>query len=140
MGGLMLSKSIYLTRLLSVDDVLFFCHCSRRDVFQVKGDFATVQRSSSMEINVQKSSIVFNEVKEEQVRNILLVFPYQKVDLQSSFKYLGFSLKPNNYRMRDWQWFIDKIENKTKLWCNRQLTLGGRLTLVKSVLEELLVN
>ena len=30
---------------------------------------------------------------------------------------------------------IDKIESRTKQWCNRWLTLGGRLTLVKFVLE-----
>jgi hypothetical protein len=30
---------------------------------------------------------------------------------------------------------IDKIESRTKQWCNKWITLGGRLTLVKFVLE-----
>jgi hypothetical protein len=52
-------------------------------------------------------------------------------------KYLGFFLKPNNYRVVDWNWMIQKIEKRIGNWTFRWLSLGGRLILAKSVLQSL---
>ena len=65
----------------------------------------------------------------------IAVFPLQEVDFQGGFKYLGFFLKPSDYRKNDWKWMIEKTEKRTKLWCNTWLSLQGTLTLVKSMLE-----
>ena len=50
-------------------------------------------------------------------------------------KYLGFYLKPCKYLMKDWDWLIAKAEKRIKNWSFRWLPKGGKLTLVKSVLE-----
>ena len=65
--------------------------------------------------------------------------PIPKSGLPSRVKYLVFLLKSNAYIKCDWKWLIEKITNMTKLWCYKWLSLGGRLTLVKSVLEAKLV-
>jgi hypothetical protein len=57
------------------------------------------------------------------------------IDLDQGLKYLGFHLKPNLYKKGDWQWLIAKVEKKINHWCNRWLSRGGRLVLVKVVLE-----
>lgn len=51
------------------------------------------------------------------------------------FKYLGFPLKPNGYGIQDWGWMVAKIEAKINNWCNGGLLSGGRLNLIKSILE-----
>jgi hypothetical protein len=50
---------------------------------------------------------------------------------------LGFSLKPNCYTRADWNWLEKKIEKRISNWSHRWLTLGGRVTLVKVVLESI---
>jgi hypothetical protein len=52
-------------------------------------------------------------------------------------KYLGFYLKPNGYRIMDWNWLIEKIEKRISNWTFLWLSLGGRLVLVKSVLQSI---
>jgi hypothetical protein len=52
-------------------------------------------------------------------------------------KYLGFFLKPNNYRVNDWMWLLKKIEKRIENWTFRWLSLGGRLTLANSFLQSI---
>ena len=54
--------------------------------------------------------------------------------LQDHFKYLGFLLKPDSYRIRDWKWLLAKIEKRLTHWSFRWLSRVGRLVLIKSVL------
>jgi hypothetical protein len=51
------------------------------------------------------------------------------------FKYLGYYIKDEYYKTTDWDWLIAKVEKKIGHWCNRWLSLGGRYTLIKVVLE-----
>jgi hypothetical protein len=51
-----------------------------------------------MEINRLKSSITFNGFEGGNVRRAMQIFPYQFLDFQVGFKYLGFYLKPKDYR------------------------------------------
>jgi len=50
-------------------------------------------------------------------------------------KYLGYFIKANNYLVSDWQWLLNKMDYRIRTWCNRYLSLGGRLTLLTSVLS-----
>eukprot|EP00253_Pinus_taeda_P034625 PITA_34625 len=62
------------------------------------------------------------------------LFPFQTQSLDSSFKYLGFWLKPDGYKKVDWNWLVAKIEARISHWSFRWLSRAGRLTLLKSVL------
>ena len=57
--------------------------------------------TSSVEINMQKSTLTFNRVEEEQVRETLQLFPFHKVDFQDGNKYLGILLKSNDHRNKE---------------------------------------
>ena len=61
------------------------------------------------------------------------------VDVQDGIKYLAFVLKPNDYQKMDWLWMIGKVEKKLHIWCNKWLSRGGRLILIKVVLEVIAV-
>ena len=52
-------------------------------------------------------------------------------------KYFGFYLKPCRYLLKDWDSLIGKAEKRIKNWSFRWLSKGGKLILVKSVLEDL---
>jgi hypothetical protein len=67
----------------------------------------------------------------------LLPFDVRSVD--EGFKYLGFYIKPNCYNRADWLWLEKKFEKRIVHWTHRWLSLGGRVTLVKAVLESISV-
>jgi hypothetical protein len=90
--------------------------------------------ATGIEINAQKSAISFNGLSEETVAHLKVIFPFKHFDIQEGFRYLRFILKPNGYR-GDWGWLLGKIEKRIHFWCNRWLSRGGRLTLIKAVLE-----
>jgi len=54
-------------------------------------------------------------------------------------KYLGFLLKSNDYRASDWLWLVKKIEKQIGNWVFCWLSLGGRLVLLKYVLQNISV-
>ena len=55
----------------------------------------------------------------------------------SSLKYLGYFSKPNNYREVDSLWVIKKVKAIINDWCNRWISLGECLILVKFILESI---
>ena len=52
-------------------------------------------------------------------------------------KYLGFHLKPCIYLRKELDWLIAKVEKMTMNQSFRWLSKGGKLTLVKYVIEEM---
>ena len=50
-------------------------------------------------------------------------------------EYLGYFLKPNNYKVVDWNWLVQKFEKRISNWLFRWISIGGRLILVKYVFE-----
>ena len=59
------------------------------------------------------------------------------MEFNEGFKYLGFILKPNICKSVDWGWLLEKIEDEVNAWYNKLLPIGGRLALVKFVIEVL---
>ena len=68
-----------------------------------------------------------------------LSFDYTLVNVESGISYLGFFIKPNDYAKKDWVWLLAWIENRLKMWCNRWVSHGGRIILINSILEAILV-
>jgi hypothetical protein len=63
--------------------------------------------------------------------------PFETKPVDSGFKYLGCFLKPNCYTKSDWRWLEKKFDARISNWSHRWLSLGGRVILVKSVLESI---
>lgn len=90
-----------------------------------------------MEISSDKSIFLHNELSDNVLEHIKGVLPFNMEPLDIGIKYLGYYLKLNNYGRVDWNWLIKKIEKKFDLWCYRWLSLGGRVVLIKYVLENI---
>ena len=48
---------------------------------------------------------------------------------------IGYYLKPSGYTLKDWNWLVKKVVWKVKLWSGWYLSLGGRLVLIRVVLQ-----
>ena len=57
--------------------------------------------------------------------------------MDEGFKYLGFVLNPNAYSFEDWMWLYKKIEGRIGCWTYKFLSRGGRLVLLKAVLQSI---
>jgi hypothetical protein len=95
--------------------------------------------TTGMLINLHKSTMSPYLLREPEVRTLTNFFPAPVSDLQKGIKYLDFHLKPNNSRKSDWKWLIEKLEKRLQSWSNKWLSRVGRLMLVKSILEAILV-
>jgi hypothetical protein len=125
--------------ILFVDDVLIFCNGQKGDAYILKEILDLFRREIGMQINDHKSTISANNMNEEELECYKGHFPFNQRTLDEGLKYLGFHLKQNCYEKEDWTWIIEKLEKRLKSWSFRWLSREGRLILIKSVLEAILV-
>jgi len=133
--GIQVAPNLNISHLLFVDDVLIFCSGSRGDTRVLKEILDLFSKATGMEINAGKSTLSTHLLRPEEVASLTNSFPFITTGLDAGLKYLGFSLKANQYLKRDWVWLIGKVEKRLKVWSHKWLSRAGRLVLVKSVLE-----
>jgi hypothetical protein len=124
-----------------VDDILLFDNDSLREMNCIKVILDTYCKATETEVNMNKSCTLFNgldEVMEGLITQIKM-FSMNSGPIDNGVKYLGFHLNPNYYKLVDWLWLFINIEARITCWCHRLLSRRGRLVLVKSVLESVLV-
>jgi hypothetical protein len=92
-------------------------------------------KASGLTLNPSKTSVLFEGLLEAELLPFKRLLPFSFNSLAGGFKYLGYHLKTGVQRVSDWDWIITKLSKKVGTWCNRWLSLGGRLILIKSVLE-----
>jgi hypothetical protein len=135
--GIAISLNLNITHLLFVDDVLIFCNGQRSDAHKLSDILELFGKATGMKINERKSTLSTHNMELEEQRSYKDLFPFEQQELDKGLKYLGFQLKPNNYRKGDWKWLIAKLEKRLKGWSFRWLSRAGRLVLEKYVLESI---
>jgi len=88
-----------------------------------------------MDLNCQKSCFLYNNIESEILARIDEIFEIPIVHLDCGMTYLGFHLKPNDYRIYDWTRIIQKFEKRIDHWTYHWISLGGRMILIKSILQ-----
>jgi hypothetical protein len=79
--------------------------------------------ATGLSINPHKSGFIAQNL-DPLLRSFLIAdYKIQVDSLNQGLKYLGFSLKPNCYRIGEWSWLIKKIEKKINNWTFRCLSL-----------------
>ena len=92
-------------------------------------------KASGMQINDDKYALLFIGLDDYELTSLMNAFSFPMVNFDNGMEYLGFHLKPCRYYIKDWDWLIAKVEKRIKNQIFRWLSKGGKLTLVKSVLE-----
>ena len=110
--GIKISHQFSLTHLLFVDDVILFGLGSFEEWLAFKAILDIFCEASSMSINVNKSSFLHNDLKEDTLNGITDILPFKVEDIRKGFCYLGYFLKPSGYLVKDWLWLVSKFEKK----------------------------
>eukprot|EP00253_Pinus_taeda_P011302 PITA_11302 len=132
--GIEVAINLYISHLLFVDDILIFSNGSHNELKELRDIFDLFMKATGMLINSGKSQVCVAGFNRRECTAMTNLFPFHTQSLDSSFKYLGFWLKPDAYKKEDWNWLIAKIEARISHWSFRWLSRAGRLTLLKSVL------
>ncbi|GJW10884.1 putative RNA-directed DNA polymerase [Tanacetum coccineum] len=130
--GVTLDNSLQLSHLFYVDDVIFlgkWCDSNIKTIIRVLDCFF---RASGLRINLHKSKIMGIVVENSKVD--LAAADIGCMTLKSPFSYLCVKVGGRMMCTNSWEEIINKLLSRLSKWKMKTLLIGGRLTLLKSVL------
>ncbi|GKD71944.1 reverse transcriptase domain, reverse transcriptase zinc-binding domain protein [Tanacetum coccineum] len=117
------------------DDALFFREWSKSNMIHLLHILNCFHDVSGLEINLSKSRLFGIGVSGEEVANIARGVNCSYGFLP--FTYLGLPVGKDMNKIEAWSDIANKFTKKLSSWKANLLSIGGRLTLVKSVLGNL---
>nr|GEX48344.1 RNA-directed DNA polymerase, eukaryota [Tanacetum cinerariifolium] len=121
-----------ISHLFYADDAMFIGKWSRSNVNVLMMMLHCFSLASGLKVNVHKSSIYGVGVRQDDVQHMAENFCCISNNLP--FTYLGVKVGANMMRLNSWSDVVKKVSNKLSNWKAKTLSVGGRLTLLKSVL------
>ncbi|GJT33965.1 RNA-directed DNA polymerase, eukaryota [Tanacetum coccineum] len=130
--GIGLSPSVHLSHMFYADDAVFMGQWSTKNIETIIYVLKCFQQASGLHINLTKSKLMGIGVGED-----IVIQAANKIGcgvLKIPFMYLGSIVGANMLRIRSWEEVVSKMEARLSKWKMKTLSIGGRLTLLKSVL------
>ncbi|GKB23123.1 RNA-directed DNA polymerase, eukaryota, reverse transcriptase zinc-binding domain protein, partial [Tanacetum coccineum] len=130
--GINLNTTVNLSHLFYADDVIFIGQWSELNIDTLVQVLECFYRASGLRINMCKSKIMGVNVEERKVQNAAIKLGC--LVLKTPFTYLGTKVGDNMTRKEAWKVVVDKVLSRLSRWKMRTLSIGGRFTILKSVL------
>ena len=117
------------------DDTLFFGAATSANVRVLKSVLRCYELASGLKINYNKSQFGCLGKSEAWCRDAANFLNCSQTG--TPFSYLGIPVGSSPTSRSVWQPIINKFESKLASWKHRCLSMGGRITLINSVLTAL---
>ncbi|KAK9055104.1 hypothetical protein SSX86_026184 [Deinandra increscens subsp. villosa] len=124
-----------LTHLLFADDAIILGEWTKTNVKILARLLRVFHLSSGLKVNHAKCNFIGLNIDDNDVGLSSQVLHCQAGSLP--FYYLGVEVGSNMKRIKSWKSVVDVFENRLSLWKAKHLSIGGRLVLIKSVLDSL---
>ncbi|KAL9669538.1 hypothetical protein QQ045_007085 [Rhodiola kirilowii] len=122
------------THLLLADDNIIFLRASLEDAANLRKILALYEEISGQKVNVTKSEICFSRnVSPEMKGRICEMLEMRQVN--SFSKYLGLPVAFSNNKTELFKLIVDRTWQKVQEWKEQTLSMAGKETLIKSVLQ-----
>ncbi|GJY20644.1 RNA-directed DNA polymerase, eukaryota, reverse transcriptase zinc-binding domain protein [Tanacetum coccineum] len=129
------NSSINISHLFSADDVIITTGWNARDLENIIRVLHVFYLASGLKINIHKSNIYGIGVNEDEVYN--MASNAGCIAGNIPFNYLGLPIGSNLKSIASWKMIIDCFRSRLSTWKASLLSIGGHLTLIKSVLGSL---
>ncbi|GJR77917.1 RNA-directed DNA polymerase, eukaryota [Tanacetum coccineum] len=130
--GINLGGTVSLSHMFYADDAVFVGEWSEKNIATLVHVFDCFHKVSGLKINMNKSKIMGTHVDHGKVA--CAANKLGCLILKTPFLYLGTYVGGNMNRLKSWDDIIDRVKSRLSKWKMNMLSIGGRLTLVKSVL------
>ncbi|GJV66080.1 RNA-directed DNA polymerase, eukaryota, reverse transcriptase zinc-binding domain protein [Tanacetum coccineum] len=127
-----LSSSLSISHLFYADDAVFMGQWCDGNISTLIHVLECFYRASGLRINMSKSKILGVNVDSDKVKGAASKLGC--LILKTPFTYLGSKVGGSMSRVHAWNEVIDRVKNRLSKWKMKTLSIGGRLTLLKSVL------
>ncbi|GJX92097.1 RNA-directed DNA polymerase, eukaryota [Tanacetum coccineum] len=130
--GINLNHSLCLSYMFYADDAIFMGQWSDGNITTLIHVLECFFHASGLKINLCKSKIMGVNVEGSYVNQAAVKLGCQV--LTSPFIYLGTKVGGTMSRVQAWQEVVEKVKTRLSKWKMKTLSIGGRLTLLKSML------
>ncbi|GKA80387.1 hypothetical protein Tco_0786983 [Tanacetum coccineum] len=120
------------SHLFYADDAVFMGQWCDGNISTLIHVLECFYRASGLRINMSKSKILGVNVDSDKVKGTASKLGC--LILKTPFTYLGSKVGGSMSRVHAWNEVIDRVKNQLSKWKMKTLSIGGRLTLLKSVL------
>ncbi|GJY47483.1 RNA-directed DNA polymerase, eukaryota, reverse transcriptase zinc-binding domain protein [Tanacetum coccineum] len=131
-SGIKLDNSITISHLFYADDAIFMGQWNRNNLAVMTRVLDIFHQASGLRINMIKSKILGISVEPDTVEKAA-----KKIGctvLKLPFNYLGSKVGDLMSRSMSWNEVLEKMVTRLSRWKQKTISIGGRLTLLKSVL------
>ncbi|XP_042059527.1 uncharacterized protein LOC121804041 [Salvia splendens] len=130
--------SMEVSHLAYADDIIIFTQARRASLKHLKDCLKYYMEVSGQKINEAKSCFYIDKKHVGWAADVASIEGFQQGSL--SCTYLGVPIFRGWKKTNLFMFIQDKFSHKILCWCHRHLSFGGRLTLVKSILEAISVH
>ncbi|GJW27663.1 RNA-directed DNA polymerase, eukaryota [Tanacetum coccineum] len=130
--GIKIDHNTQISHLLYADDAIFIGEWSDNNIKFILHVLHCFSLASGLKINLKKSNLLGFGVSREMVNDAASSLGCAV--MRAPFKYLGVMVGGNMSMVKTWDEVISKLKTRLSKWKCKALSIGGRLTLLKSVL------
>ncbi|GJZ44159.1 putative RNA-directed DNA polymerase, eukaryota, reverse transcriptase zinc-binding domain protein [Tanacetum coccineum] len=129
------NSTINVSHLFYADDVIITTDWNAKDMDNIIRVLHVFYLASGLKINIHKSNIYSIGVNKDKVLSMASNAGCIAGDIL--FNYLGLPIGSNMKSIASWKTLVDRFHMRLSSWKANLLSIGGRLTLIKSVLGSL---
>ncbi|GJY36637.1 RNA-directed DNA polymerase, eukaryota [Tanacetum coccineum] len=133
--GIQINESLILSHLFYADYAVFIDKCDKSNINAIVSVLTSFFLASELKINLNKSKLMGINIPQEDV--FMAVNSIGCTTLTALFNYLGVKVGASSSRSCSWEEVLSKITSRLSKWKLKNLSIGGRLTLLKSVLTSM---
>ncbi|GJS13659.1 RNA-directed DNA polymerase, eukaryota, reverse transcriptase zinc-binding domain protein [Tanacetum coccineum] len=131
-SGIRLDNSTCISHLFYADDAIFMGQWKSSNIENITRVLDIFHKASGLRINMAKSKLLGVSVDHNRVDQAVRRIGFTV--LKMPFNYLGSQVGSLMSRTMSWNEVLERMTNRLSRWKLKTISIGGRLTLLKSIL------